>query len=143
MTARDLITVQCAVTRASTCMGDDATAPHRRDYAITVAPDDAAPVQACLKTIALDYNYVPSVIGGSSWIARVDGIPVAIVVRRADGTTGEMRFLDIAPLPDRAPAALAIHFDYYLNVDPDRLAAQIEAGERPDRIYTPDASWMA
>lgn len=137
------VTICCAVTRASVSMGDDAAAPNRRDYELPVAPDEPDPRGACLKAIVLDYGYVPGVYGGSTWLASVDGVRAAVVVRRADGLTVELIPIPGAALPADMPERLDIHFAYYLNVDPARLLHQIAAGERIERVYTPDAPWMA
>ena len=141
--------VRCTVERASVCMGDDATAPNRRYYDVEVDAGRADLALYLVDHIVRACHYLPSVQGGSTWVARVDGRPVAVVTKADARATAEAsspladEIYRLFPLPQtvqQAPpdsamsANISLYFDYYLANDPERIVRQFIPDGKAERL---------
>lgn len=124
------IIMLCVVERDSVAAGDDFDAPHREVMDIAIADAESAPILACVRHIATQTNYLPSVAGGSTWIAYANDLPIAVV---ALFDAPEIYCVDGTPMP--AEHEVKLQFAYYLANNPQRIIRQLAAGKRPDRIY--------
>ena len=130
-------------------MGDDATAPNRRCYDVKVDAGLADLALYLVDHIVRARHYLPSVQGGSTWVARVDGRPVAVVTkagaRARTECSGPPRYdiYRLFPLPQtvqQAPpdgamsANISLYFDYYLANDPERIVQQFITGGKAERL---------
>lgn len=141
--------VRCIVERASVCMGDDAVAPNRRCYDVKVDAGRADLALYLVDHIARARHYLPSVQGGSTWVARVDGRPVAVVTKADARATAEAsspladEIYRLFPLPQMVqqappdgvmPANIPLYFDYYLANDPERIVRQFITDGKAERL---------
>ncbi len=141
--------VRCTVERASVCMGDDAAAPNRRCYDVKVDAGRADLALYLVDHIVRARHYLPSVQGGSTWVAQVDGRPVAVVTKADARATAEASgpppadAYRLFPLPRTAQEAfpdgamsanISLYFDYYLANDPERIVLQFITDGKAERL---------
>lgn len=130
-------------------MGDDAAAPNRRCYDVEVDAGLADLALYLVDHIVRTRHYLPSVQGGSTWVARVDGRPVGVVTKADPCATAEASgpppddIYRLFPLPHTAqeafpdgvmPANISLYFDYYLANDPERIVRQFITDGRAERL---------
>ena len=130
-------------------MGDDAAAPNRRYYDVKVDAGRADLALYLVDHIVRARHYLPSVQGGSTWVAQVDGRPVAVVTKADARATAEASgpppsgTYQIFPLPRTAqeafpdgamPANISLYFDYYLANDPERIVRQFITDGKAERL---------
>ena len=97
------------LTRDSVCAGDDADAPHERSYAVAPGAGWADVLQGIAAC-----GYLASIAGGqATWVARVEGTPVAVLAQQWDAPR-------MLPGQERhaVQVAVRLHFDYCAQQDP-------------------------
>ncbi len=130
-------------------MGDDATAPNRRYYDVKVDAGIADLALYLVDHIVRTRHYLPSVQGGSTWVAQVDGRPVGVVTKADARATAEASgpphddTYRLFPLPRTAQEAfrdgamsanIPLYFDYYLANDPERIVRQFITDGKAERL---------
>ena len=130
-------------------MGDDAAAPNRRCYDVKVDAGRADLALYLVDHIVRARHYLPSVQGGSTWVAKVDGRPVAVVTKADVRATAEAsgpppadayrlfplpQMVQQAPTDGAMPANILLYFDYYLANDPERIMRQFITDGKAERL---------
>ncbi|WP_337828343.1 hypothetical protein [Pseudonocardia sp. TMWB2A] len=128
-------------------MGDDATTPNRRYYDVKVDAGLADLALYLVDHIVRARHYLPSVQGGSTWVARVDGRPVAVVTKadgyvHAENSAPSHKLYRVFPLHQAGhevspnapfPVSIPLYFDYYLANDPERIVQQLTLEGKAER----------
>jgi hypothetical protein len=130
--------IDCHVTRESVCAGDDVDADHPADFLCPVPRDCLDPRLACIEHIVAKEIYLPSVAGGSSWIAFEGGNAFA-VIGKTDGV--HVWPVSASDIFEENPWYFRFTFAYYLSNNPERLLKELAEGKMPERRYAENGAW--
>jgi hypothetical protein len=130
--------IEVFLSRDSVCMADDIE-PHDESFIISVMANSRDPIEDAVYAALNLQNYLPSVAGSSTWIATCMGR--RFVFNHGSGARDIRNWHNVDPVGSREttaifPAKLQVALEYYLANSVDRIVRQLQAGQKPDRLYS-------
>ena len=101
------------VTRDSVCAGDDADAPHAREFDLPGTPEVSVVVEHLFGS-----GYLPSISGGQATWSIVSAVPVAVAAQQWSKPKHFQLLRGLRDV-DFASGTLRLHFNYHAQIDPD------------------------